>query len=148
MDCEICSTNSGNKLFETKYWSVTLSEDQYYLGRCSVTLKRHCGDLAELTKEEQRNFFEVVKKLENAIRKAFGANLFNWTCLMNSSFKKKPWNPHVHWHVRPRYSKNVEFEGEIFEDKEFGSHYERKTDKKVSEQAIDEIINRIKVNLS
>ncbi|NCO11702.1 HIT domain-containing protein [Candidatus Pacearchaeota archaeon CG_4_9_14_0_2_um_filter_39_13] len=148
MDCEICRFKDNHQLLETKYWSINLSEDQYYLGRCFVTLKRHCGDLADLNEKEQKDFFKIVKKLEAAIRKAFGADLFNWGCLMNNSFEKKPWNPYVHWHVRPRYAKSVRFEGEIFEDKEFGSHYKRKTGKRVTKKAMNGIINRIKLNLS
>lgn len=126
---------------------IDLAEDQYYLGRCFVTLKRHCSDLADLSEEEQKDFFEVLKNLEDAIKKSFGAVLFNWGCLMNNAFKEKSWNPHVHWHVRPRYDKVVDFSEIVFEDKEFGSHYQRRTDRKLPYETIKEIIDKIKSNL-
>lgn len=101
------------------------SKDQRYLGRCVVTLKRHCGDLAELKQEENSDFSKLVCDLESASKKAFNATMFNWTCLMNNAYQKKPYNPHVHWHFRPRYDNEVTFGGMIFKDELFGHHYSR-----------------------
>jgi len=73
--------------------------------------------------------------------------MFNWTCLMNGAYKNNPPDPHVHWHARPRYSKPVVFEGIEFEDKEFGHHYARHTDREVSTEIFKKIINEIQNNL-
>ena len=40
-------------------------EQQLYLGRCVVVLKRSCGDLADLEQDEILDFVGVVKELEN-----------------------------------------------------------------------------------
>ena len=135
-------------IFETKYWEVVLSEDQYYVGRCYIPLKRECGNLADLKKEEILDFFELVKKIENSLKKSFNATMFNWSCLMNNAYKDKSPKPQVHWHLRPRYRNKVEFEGEVFEDKEFAHHYERKTDRKLSSEVRIKIIKKIRENLS
>ena len=42
---------------------------------------------------------------------------------MNSFFKEISPNPHVHWHVRPRYSKPLTINGNTYMDKSFGHHY-------------------------
>jgi diadenosine tetraphosphate (Ap4A) HIT family hydrolase len=131
-------------IFETKYWNIVLSQDQHYIGRCCIVLKRKCGDLAELKKEELLDFLEVVKKIENALRKEFNATMFNWTCLMNDAYQEKNPMPQVHWHLRPRYKNKVEFAGEVFEDKEFGHHYARGTARKLSSETRAKIIESIK----
>src|SRR3990170_4537805 len=66
---------------------------------------------------------ENQEYLESSFKKTFDARLFNWSCLMNNAFKEKPANPHVHWHLRPRYEKEVKFAGITFIDPEFGHHY-------------------------
>jgi len=139
--------NPDDLVYETKHWKVILDPDQSYLGRCYVSLKRHCGDLAELTKEEWLDFAELVKKLEGALRKSFDATMFNWTCLLNDAYQNNPPDPHVHWHLRPRYSHKVEFAGLLFEDKEFAHHYGRGTNREVLKDIREGIIGRIRENL-
>jgi len=133
-------------LFDSKFWFVLLADDQTYPGRSFVTLKRHCGDLAELTKDELLDFHEVLRGFEKALKKSFNATLFNWTCLMNHGFKQKPYNPHVHWHVRPRYDHEVVIGEEHFIDQEFGTHYGRGTDRAVSPSVKKLIVTTIRNN--
>lgn len=118
-------------IMETPCWTVFLNPDQYYLGRSVVVAKRKVGDLADLTKDEWLDFANLVKNYEAALKKTFGATMFNWTCLMNDAYKNDPPVPQVHWHVRPRYIKPAVFEGIEFEDREFGHHYARHTDREV-----------------
>jgi diadenosine tetraphosphate (Ap4A) HIT family hydrolase len=148
-ECKICKYlgDKSSLVYETKYWRILLNDDQAYLGRCFVNLKRHCGDLAELKKEELLDFLEVVKSLETASRKAFGAVMFNWTCLMNHAYKAKIPAPHVHWHFRPRYDRLIKFAGIAFKDPEFGHHYDRDRKQIVSSKIIIQIVKKIKENL-
>jgi diadenosine tetraphosphate (Ap4A) HIT family hydrolase len=105
-------------IFETKHWKIVLLQDQLYLGRCVVALKRPCQNLADLNGDEFQDWHEVVKRLELLFRDTFGAAMFNWSCLMN----KKPEARQIHWHFRPRYNKPVEVGGRTFEDPNFGQH--------------------------
>ena len=89
----------------------------------------------------------VVKKLEAALKKSFDATMFNWSCLMNNAYQNDPPDPQVHWHFRPRYNHKVDFEGEIFEDKDFGHHYARNTDRKISEELSKKLILKIRASL-
>lgn len=76
---------------------------------------------------------------------AFGAEMFNWGCLMNNAYKpeiEKPY-PHVHFHFRGRYRKSVKFAGELFVDEEFGHHYDRTKERHVSPAVFDAIRKRI-----
>lgn len=117
--------NDTNFIFETSYWQIKLMNEQMYLGRCVVVLKRSCGDLAGLTNEETLDFLVVVRKMEGLLRKTFNATMFNWSCLMNAAYRETPPNPQVHWHFRPRYDHLVEFAGEVFKDPNFGHDYFR-----------------------
>lgn len=128
-------------LFETDHWRVDLAEDQRYLGRCYVSLKRSCGDLADVTEEEMLDFLAVVRRFETLMREAFGATMFNWGCLMNDAYQEADPKPQVHWHVRPRYAVAATVAGETFEDPNFGHHYVReKADKReVSPEMLEAI---------
>ena len=136
----------NNLIFETEYWKVILLDNQYDLGRCILDIKRDVGTLRDLTSEEWEDLHRLIKKLENALIKAFGAEMFNWCCLMNNAYKpniKKP-HPHVHFHLRGRYRKPVKFAGETFTDEEFGHHYNRNKEKQVSQKVFNKIAEKIK----
>ena len=110
-----------------------------------ISLKRHCGDLAELTREELIDWNRVVIKLENSLRKSFNPKIFNWSCLMNHSQSQK-YDPHIHWHMIPRYEKPIKVLSMIFEDNEFGHNYILEK-KRVSKEIEKHIIKTIKNNL-
>ncbi len=126
-------------IFDNKFWRVELLDNQYYLGRCVVVLKRRCEALSDLTNDEVKELFFVIKKMENVLKKVFGATNFNWTCLMNDAQKKGRDNPQVHLHLWPRYKNKIEFAGEIFEDEVFAHHYDKKKNKIVSEDVLNKI---------
>ena len=140
----------SNIIYETKYWTIILTDNQYELGRCVIDIKRDVGEMGKLNTEEWNDLHEnVVIKLENALKKIFGTKMFNWSCLMNNAFKphiEKP-HPHIHLHFRPRYRNPVEFMGETFIDEEFGHHYDRQKDKRVSQEVFDGIRKEIKAEI-
>jgi diadenosine tetraphosphate (Ap4A) HIT family hydrolase len=122
--CRIINSDSNDVIVtKTKFWRVALQANQAYLGQSFVTLLTHKSSLSELSNEEWQDFEVLVSNMERAIKEAFGATHFNWSCLMNEAYRVSDPSPHVHWHVFPRYSKAVEFEGVVFEDVEFGQHY-------------------------
>lgn len=147
LGCE-SSTQDPNFIYQTEYWKVLLHPDQAYLGRCIVTSNRHVGDLADLNFEEWVGYHQVIKQIERGLKKAFKVTLFNWGCLMNNAYQEEPYNPHVHWHVRPRYDHKVEVGGLVFEDQEFGNHYTHERSQIVTPEIQQLIINQIKDNLT
>lgn len=127
MICPICSWTPENSeyvfLFETTFWRVVLAPNQCLIGRCVVNLKRHAGDLADLRQEELVDWLEGVKKVETALRSAFKAKMFNWSCYMNFAYREDPPNPHIHWWAVPRYDHGVVLNDLVFTDPDFGSPY-------------------------
>lgn len=144
--CDICRAVASSEpvIWQGKHWSVFLALDQGYLGRLFIPAKRHVGSLSGLTTEEWAEFQEAVKKVESAITLEFGAELFNWNCLMNHAFKLPDPKPHVHWHVRPRYRHDVEVAGQTFVDPNFGHHYDRDHSLDASSEVKQAIIDRLK----
>ena len=125
-NCEWCNLSEADKQFqvyESKSWSVFLSDEQDYIGRCILVLKRHCGAMSELTDDEWDELRKLVCKVESCLKAVLGATLGNWSCLMNSFYKESNPNPHLHIHVRPRYDKPVMINESIYIDNEFGHHY-------------------------
>jgi diadenosine tetraphosphate (Ap4A) HIT family hydrolase len=106
-DCEICEIQARPpaddvRVFETAFWRVTLASDPEWI------------DLQA-----------VMARYEMMVRRAFGADLFNWACLLNDTFKQAKPKPHVHWHVRPRYASPPTVAGWTFADPNFAHHYSR-----------------------
>jgi diadenosine tetraphosphate (Ap4A) HIT family hydrolase len=109
-------------IFSTKYWKVILADEQAYVGRLILVLQGECSALPELSLEEQKDFFDLIRNLENIYRKEFSATMFNYSCLMNHAYRDGK-RPHVHWHFRPRYERPVDIDGFIVKDPNFGNHY-------------------------
>jgi len=84
--CTWCNLTDSEKrylLIDSKYWDVYLADKQDYIGRCILVLKRHSESLSQLNSEEWAELKVLIEKLEIAITNSLGANLFNWSCLMN-----------------------------------------------------------------
>lgn len=136
-----------NVIFETQYWRIVLHENQSYLGRAVVRLKRPCGDIACVTKDELEEWHTIVVMMQDAARSAFSMDAPNWdetswdwAILMNHAFRENPPTPLVHWHFVPRYRSPVQFAGEVFTDGQFGNNWREKPERKVSEEVARQII--------
>ncbi len=141
--------NYGDLILETECWFILLAPDQKNLGTCVVALKRKEGNLAGLKDEEWVDLKEIIKNLQWALKESFNSTMFNWGCLMNSSYLKDPPQPHVHWHFIPRYKEKVRFEGIIFEDPCFGFSTMKSNQgvRRIPEYARRKIIEKIRNNL-
>ena len=110
-------------LSENEFWLTFLADEQDYIGRCILVLKRHCNSLSELTDDEWEELRNLICKVEAGLKETLGATLCNWSCLMNSFYKEPAPNPHLHIHVRPRYDEPVIVNRNAYIDSEFGHHY-------------------------
>ena len=125
-DCSWCNLTDEDRqylLYENQYWSVYLADEQDYVGRCIVVSRRHCASLSELDETEWDNLRIVIQMVENSLKSVLGADLCNWSCLMNDSFKEQVPKTHLHLHCRPRFKNLVTINGNEYIDEEFGHHY-------------------------
>ena len=86
-------------------------------------LNRHCGSLSELDVPEWMELKTVIDRLEWIYQEVLGAELCNWSCLLNNFYKEAEPNPHLHIHVRPRYKNAVVLNDHAYTDTEFAHHY-------------------------
>ncbi len=142
--CSLTEKDRRFQVYESRSWSVFLSDEQDYIGRCILVLKRHCGSMAELTDEEWEELRDLVRRVEACLKTVLGAALCNWSCLMNSFYKAEAPDPHLHIHVRPRYDRPVLLNGNTYSDSEFGHHYAVKKDGRIPDRDREEVFARLK----
>ena len=122
--CEWCEYKESEWLLhKSLYWSVYLSDIQDYVGRCILVLNRHCESLSELDASEWLELKDIINRLEYIYKEVLGAELCNWSCLMNNFYKEAEPNPHLHLHVRPRYKNPITINDHLYGDAEFAHHY-------------------------
>ena len=163
LDCKHCYylSNSNVEFITSRgkksdTYNVFLHKDQSYFGRCLVATKQHVGGLRDLGYREKEDFFTVVKDLEIMLVSVFQELdllphpwsekdlYFNWTCFMNNAYQQDVPDPHVHWHVRPRYRQPFCFRGMEFTDPDFGKHYDITRKTEIPFDLQKEIIDKIR----
>ncbi len=142
--CNLSEEDRQFQVYDSTFWSVFLSDEQDYIGRCILVLKRHCRSMSELTDDEWEELRKLVCKVEACLKAVLGATLCNWSCLMNSFYKASDPNPHLHIHVRPRYDKPVMLNGSTYIDSEFGHHYALNKSGSIPDKDREEVLIRLK----
>jgi diadenosine tetraphosphate (Ap4A) HIT family hydrolase len=97
------------KIFESDCWIWSLRPNQTTLGAGILSLKRECNTFSELKLKEFSDLNIVINVIEGTLKRLFGYDIMNYLMLMMV-------DKHVHFHVIPRYEKEVELFGEIWKD--------------------------------
>lgn len=135
-DCMYCMEDErrDNLMIEIGKLSVStvfLFKEQTYRGRCNVVYKDHVKELFQLDEDELNAYMKDVKKVAEAINKAFQPNKINYGAYGDTLH-------HLHMHLVPKY-----------EGKEnWGSTFEMNPGKTyLTEEEYQETIEKIKENL-
>ena len=135
-DCMYCMEDErrDNLMIEIGKLSVStvfLFKEQTYRGRCNVVYKDHVKELFQLDEDELNAYMKDVKKVAEAIDKAFQPNKINYGAYGDTLH-------HLHMHLVPKY-----------EGKEnWGSTFEMNPGKTyLTEEEYQETIEKIKKNL-
>jgi len=106
--CGICAGletiragKAPNLIAELDNSYVVLGDAQFYRGYCVLLAKHHAQELFELPREEARGLSEELRSVAQAIWHVVKPLKLNYECLGNLE-------PHVHWHVFPRYESEEE----------------------------------------
>ncbi|MDP6788695.1 MAG: HIT family protein [Rhodospirillales bacterium] len=89
---------------ETTYWCALLRPRQLTAGCLVLVCKEDGMGLGEISPEAGAELPMVASRIEAAVGAAFNPEKFNYLALMMN-------DPHVHFHVIPRYSRIVEVGG-------------------------------------
>lgn len=114
----------------SEHWKIVLHPDQTVPGAVLLTSLRHVPKISELTVAESAEWFLLFGAIEQSLEQLHGAAMINVSCERNWAYREtnpdpppldgQP-NPHVHWHVAPRYRAPVQIGDDTFEDVNFGN---------------------------
>jgi|GEM_PF-3532583 len=97
-------------LKEYEHWVVMFRDKQVTPGSAIIMEKTlQARSLGDVSAEAWAEFGTVTKELETWLKAAFNAEKFNYLALMM-------YDPEVHFHVIPRYSKPVLVNGIVYKD--------------------------------
>jgi diadenosine tetraphosphate (Ap4A) HIT family hydrolase len=97
------------KIFETDHWLWSLRPHQSTLGAGILSLKRECATFGELMPEEYMDLNNMIKVIEGTLKQLFNYDIMNYLMLMMV-------DKQVHYHVIPRYQKDVELFENVWRD--------------------------------
>ena len=106
--CLICDRidmikNGTNPYFvkelETGY--VVIGDYQHFAGYALFLFKEHQTELFQLNKETKTKFLDEMSLVAEAVSKAFNCEKMNYELLGNG-------DSHLHWHLFPRVSGDIE----------------------------------------
>lgn len=114
-NCGICAwieeikENPDYLIKELSTGYVVLSKYQYkhYKGYTVFLCKQHVGELHELNNNSKLEFLKEMSQVAEAVYKAFKPDKLNYELLGNAE-------PHLHWHIFPRYKKDPNFKKPIW----------------------------------
>ena len=98
-----------SRIMGYEYWSVLLRQPQVTLGALVLAAHGPATRWAGLDPRSFAELYRVVSELEAALRSAFHCEKMNYLMLMMV-------DPHVHFHVIPRYAGPRQFAGRTFVD--------------------------------
>jgi diadenosine tetraphosphate (Ap4A) HIT family hydrolase len=91
------------------HWVVLLRPQQATLGALVLVCREEATAFSEISAAAIAELGQVVREIEAALRRSFAYEKINYLMLMMV-------DPHVHFHVLPRYSADREFDGVRFTD--------------------------------
>ena len=96
-------------LAEYEHWVVLLRPKQVTAGSMVLACKEEAAALGEVSAAAWSELARAARDLEEAARAAFAYDRINYLALMMV-------DPHVHFHVLPRYAAEREIDGVVFHD--------------------------------
>lgn len=97
---------------KTGSWIISLRPQQVTLGSLVLSLDRKCPHLGQITEKEGAELSQAFKFIERLLQKTFNPKKINYLALMMLDHQ-------VHFHITPRYENKVEFDGQIYRDKDW-----------------------------
>lgn len=101
--CGICSIIERSRVGTFRDWIaelprswLTLGDAQFYKGYCVLLAKRHVTELHAMPRGEAHELFDEVVAVGRTLAEVLKPLKLNYECLGNQE-------PHVHWHIFPRY---------------------------------------------
>ena len=105
--CPLCDSDGGEVLWRDDFCRVIWVEDANYPGFCRVILNKHVKEMSDLHSSDRLRLMETVFVVEAVVREIVRPDKINLASLGNVV-------PHLHWHVIPRWTEDVNFPDAIW----------------------------------
>ena len=92
------------KVGEMEAGVLYLFKDQAHKGRCALALKNHRKELCECPPDELAAFARDLARASGAVKELWGCDKINLGSFGDT-------NPHLHFHIVPKYEGGFEFGG-------------------------------------
>ena len=99
----------GTLIHDYAHWVVLLRPKQATLGALILACKEEALAWSELSAEATAELTKITKDIEGILKESFDYKKINYLMLMMV-------DPHVHFHVLPRYDSPRDFAAARFED--------------------------------
>ncbi|TAN32627.1 HIT family protein [Patescibacteria group bacterium] len=130
----------NNLIKEYQHWKLLIkNRGPRTLGNSVAVLKRHILRFSDITDEEMLDFAKLVRETENALKKSFNYDKIHWLMYMTK-------DPHVHFHIFPRYNEDKNFGGIQWMDGLREPDPLKMEQKNLSQEQLNEIKEEIKKN--
>lgn len=106
-DCDLCRDIGGILLWENASFRIVRVDEPDYPGYCRVIWNAHVREMSDLPQTDQTLLLQVLMAVEGVIRAVCAPDKINLASLGNVV-------PHVHWHVIPRWTEDVNFPDAIW----------------------------------
>ncbi len=103
----------NGEILRTAHWRVVVRPKQVTLGALVLISARHVEALSALEPVEAAELPQVAAALEARLRRVFAPDKINYLALMMV-------DPHLHFHVLPRYAQPRTVAGYTFTDPSWG----------------------------
>jgi diadenosine tetraphosphate (Ap4A) HIT family hydrolase len=124
-------------IHEYENWVVLLRPAQVTVGSLVIVHKSEAEAYSELDAASFQEYGTVVKDVDAALKSCFSHDKMNYLMLMMV-------DPHVHYHVIPRYSAARDFLGHVYEDTGWPALPDLGNAHVVNDQERDALIQQIK----
>jgi diadenosine tetraphosphate (Ap4A) HIT family hydrolase len=139
---KILKTFEYNNLLikEYKNWYLLLRKEQSTLGSLVLIEKSFKTNYSEISGESFNEFGIIVQEIESILKNLFDYDKINYLMLMMV-------DDEVHYHVIPRYSKDIEFSKVKFIDKGWPTLPDLGYKNQISDIEIENLLKLIKSEL-
>jgi diadenosine tetraphosphate (Ap4A) HIT family hydrolase len=127
----------GTLVRDYEHWSVLLRPAQVTLGALVLAARSDVQSLAALPREAFAELARVTRDIDDAFRQFPPAEKINYLMLMMI-------DPHVHFHVLPRYSTSRQFDGVAFEDRGWPGPPDLKAAPPITAELFARLLHRLK----
>ena len=126
---------------EYGHWLLLCRYQQPTLGSLILICKEEKTSFSEISQESFAEFGDIIKEVEPKLKSLFGLDKINYLMLMMH-------DPEVHFHIIPRYARDVKFDGVVFRDTGWPNAASLRDITEIGPETFDRLVKKLKFILA